>query len=99
MSLAEQLYFNYKDKTYNEKVKQLAEKGKELEALTKDFNNKFGEKDEEDLTEAEKTEMDSMLKKIEQLQADIEKLQEEQTAALDKFKQLVEQTKQRLGIN
>ena len=99
MSLAEQLYFNNKDKTYNEKVKQLGDKSQELESTTKAFSDKFGEKDEEDLTEAEKTEMDSMLKKIEDLQAEIGKLQQETTTALEKFQQLVDLTKQRLGIN
>lgn len=98
MSLAEQLYFNYKDKSYNEKVKQLGEKSKELENLTSEFNKKFGEKEEEELSEAEKTEMDSMLKKIEGLQKEIETLQTDQAAALEKFNQLVSQTKQRLGI-
>lgn len=99
MNLAQQLYFNYKDKTYNEKVKQLGEKSKELENLTNEFNKKFGEKDEEDLTEAEKTEMDSMLEKIEGLQKEIETIQAEQAASLEKFEQLVEQTKKRLGFN
>lgn len=99
MSLAEQLYFNNKDKTYNEKVKQLGDKSQELESTTKAFNDKFGEKDEEDLTETEKTEMDSLLKKIEGLQAEIGQLQQETTTALEKFQQLVNLTKQRLGIN
>ena len=67
--------------------------------IKKAFNDKFGEKDEEDLTETEKTEMDSLLKKIEGLQAEIGQLQQETTTALEKFQQLVNLTKQRLGIN
>jgi len=98
-SLAQQLFFNNKDKTYNENVKQLGDKGQELESTTKAFNDKFGEKDEEDLTEAEKKEMDSMLKKIEALQGEIQKLQENTEASLARWQQLVDQTKQRLGIN
>lgn len=98
MSLAEQLYFNNKDKTYNEKVKLLADKGQELESKTKAFNEKFGEKEEEDLTEAEKTDMDFMLKEIEILQTEIETLQKETSEALANFQKLVDQTKMRLGI-
>jgi tetratricopeptide (TPR) repeat protein len=96
--LAQQLYFNNKDKTYNENVKQLGEKSQELESTTKTFNDKFGEKDEEDLTEAEKSEMDAMLKKIENLQGEIEKLQKNTEASLVNWQQLVDQTKTKLGI-
>jgi len=99
MSLAESLYFSNVDKTYNDKVKLLGDKGKEQENLTNDFNKKFGEKDEEELTDAEITEMDSMLKKLEAIQGEIEKLQTEQAASLEKWQQLIAQTKQRLGIN
>ncbi len=98
MSLAESLYFSNVDKTYNGKVKLLGDKDKEQENLTNDFNKKFGEKDEEELTEAEITEMDSMLKKLDAIQGEIEKLQTEQTASLDKWQQQIDQTKQRLGI-
>lgn len=96
--LAQQLYFNNKDKTYNENVKQLGEKSEELESTTKAFNDKFGEKDEEDLTEAEKTEMDALLKKIENLQGEIEKIQKNTEASLVNWQQLVDQTKTKLGI-
>jgi hypothetical protein len=43
--------------------------------------------------------MDSMLKKLESLQPEIDKLQTEQAASLAKWQQLVDQAKQRLGIN
>lgn len=98
MSLAESLYFSNVDKTYNGKIKLLGDKDKEQENLTNDFNKKFGEKDEEELTEAEITEMDSMLKKLDAIQGEIEKLQTEQTASLDKWQQQIDQTKQRLSI-
>ena len=98
MSLAESLYFSNIDKTFNDNVKLLGDKSKEQENLTTDFNKKFGEKDEEELTDAERTEMDSMLKKLEGIQGEIEKLQTDQTTSLAKWQQLVDQAKQRLGI-
>ncbi|MCJ7579998.1 MAG: hypothetical protein MUP98_05620 [Candidatus Aminicenantes bacterium] len=98
MSLAESLYFSNVDKTFNDKVKLLGDKNKEQENLTAAFNKKFGEKDEEELTDAEKTEMNSMLKKLEGIQGEIEKLQTDQATSLEKWQQLVDQAKLRLGI-
>jgi len=98
MDLAERLHFNNIDKTFNDKVKLLGDKSKEQENLTNDFNKKFVEKDEEDLTDAEKTEMDSMLKKLETIQGEIENLQTDQAASLAKWQQMIAQAKQRLGI-
>ncbi|MFO7866001.1 MAG: hypothetical protein R6V02_04210 [Candidatus Aminicenantes bacterium] len=97
MKLAESLYFS-KNPAYNEKVKELQKKSEELNTLTETFNEKFGEKSEEDLTEAEKEEMNKMLGRIESLQEEIEELQKEQKTELDKFQELVDQIKQKLGI-
>ncbi len=97
MQLAESLYFNLKPE-YNDKVKALQAKSKNLEHLTNTFNDKFGEKDEEDLSDAEKKEMDSILAKIESEHKAIEKLQEEQQITLAAFNQLIEKTKQNLNI-
>jgi hypothetical protein len=97
MQLAESLYFNLNPE-YNDKVKTLQAKSKNLAQLTNTFNDKFGEKDEEDLSDAEIKEMDSILAKIESEQKSIEKLQEEQQVTLAAFNQLIEQTKQNLDI-
>ena len=97
MQLAESLYFNMNPE-YNDKVKALQAKSKSIEQLTSTFNNKFGEKDEEDLSDAEKKEMHSTLAKIESEHKAIEKLQEEQQITLAAFNQLIEQTKQKLDI-
>jgi len=97
MKLAEGIYFN-KNKEYNEKVKQISEKNKKIEELTNSFNKRFGDKDEEDLSDDEKKEMESMLKQIESEHKAIEKLEVEQKVILDKFNSIIEQTKQRLGI-
>lgn len=97
MKLAEGLYFSKKS-DYNEKVKQLAVKAEELEKLTNTFNEKFGEKTEEDLTEKEKKELEKMRKEITALQETIDQLQQEQEEELDKFKALIEEIKKKLGI-
>jgi len=97
MKMAEGLYFHH-NPAYNRKVQEIQAKMPDLEALTKEYNDKFGEKDEDDLTSAEKSEMDSLLGLIEIEQKDIEKLQAEQQATLGKFTRMVEQTKQKLGV-
>jgi len=99
MQMAESLYFlSRKDLNYNGKVQQLQESNKKLENLTTSFNNKFGEKEEENLSDSEKAEMESMLKQIEAEQETIKKLTAETQAALEGFQQLIERTKTRLGI-
>ncbi len=99
MQMAESLYFlSKKELQYNEKVQQLQQRSKKLEDLTNAFNNKFGDKEEEDLTESEKTEMESMLKQIETEQEAVKQLEADTQAALQGFQQLIDRTKQRLGI-
>ena len=97
MKLAEGLYFSNKS-SYNDKVKELAEKAKELEKLTTTFNEKFGEKNEEDLTDKEKKQVEDMRAEIESIQENINEIQEQQQAELDKFNSLLEQIKKKLGI-
>ncbi len=100
MELAENLYFvANKNLKYNEKVKELVDRGKKLEKLTNTFNKKFGEKDEEDLTDDEKKEMKVMLANIDAEKNAIAKLDAETKVALEKFKALIERTKKRLGIS
>ncbi len=99
MKLAETIFFTLnKDLQYNEKVQQLSERNKKLEALTAEFNKKFQDKAEEDLTEAEKKEMNTLLANIKTEEKAIQKLEAETKAALDKFNKLIEETKKRLGI-
>ena len=97
MKMAEGLYFHHNPE-YNRKVQEIQARMPDLEALTKEYNDKFGEKDVDDLSSAEKGEMDSLLGLIEIEQKEVEKLQAEQQAALGKFTQMVEQTKQKLGV-
>lgn len=100
MSLAERLFFNtHKELEYNKTVEELNQKSQKLEELTKKFNETYGDKNEEDLSEEEKKEMQSILDQIKSLEKEIEKLKEKQQEALNKWKQTIEDTKQRLGIS
>ena len=99
MELAEYLFFtSNKDLRFNENVKEIQKKSKNLEKLTKTFNKKFGEKDEEDLSEAEMKEMENILAQIEAGQKALKKLEDAQKGAVDKFTRLIEETKKKLGI-
>jgi len=99
MELAESIFFTTnKDLKFNERVKEIQQRNAKLEELTKSFNEKFGEKAEEDLTEAEKKEMLALKAEIEAEQKAIQKLEDEQKVVLDKFNKLIEEAKKRLGI-
>jgi tetratricopeptide (TPR) repeat protein len=99
MQMAESLYFlSKKELKYNENVQELQQRTKKLEDLTNTFNNKFGDKEEEDLSDGEKGEMESLLKQIDAEQEAIKRLEAETQAALQGFQQLIDRTKQRLGI-
>lgn len=99
MQMAESLYFlSKKELKYNENVQELQKRSKKLEELTNTFNDKFGDKEEEDLSDSEKKEMESMLAQIEAEQEAIKRLESETQAALQGFQQLLEKAKQRLGI-
>lgn len=100
MSLAETLFFNtHKELQYNKTVKELNEKSNKLEELSSEFNKKFSDKSEEDLTEEQKKEMQSLLDQIESLKKSIKELEAKQKEALEKWQNLIEETKKRLGIS
>jgi tetratricopeptide (TPR) repeat protein len=99
MELAESIFFTSdRNAKYNQNVKALQKKSKNLENFTNTFNKKFGEKDEEDLSDAEKREMDDILKEIEFEEMDIQEIRAEQKIVLENFNKLIEETKQRLGV-
>jgi len=98
MKMAEGLFFTMnKDLKYNETVLEIQNKTKELNELTENFNTRFGNKEEEELSEREKKQLKDLLSQIEGLKTEIEKLKKQQEAAIVKFNQLVEETKRRLG--
>lgn len=100
MELAESLFFTTvnKDLRFNEKSKELQERSAKRDGMVKAFNDKFGEKNEEDLTEAEKKEMQNMKAQIESEEKAMQKLEAEQKLALDKWNTQIEEAKKRLGI-
>jgi hypothetical protein len=98
MKMAQGLFFTMnKDLKYNEIVLAIQNKVKELDELTQIFNERFGNKNEEDLSDRDKQKMKDMLAEIEAKKAEIEKLKQQQEAAIAKFNQMVEETKKRLG--
>jgi tetratricopeptide (TPR) repeat protein len=97
--IAENLFFlSNKALKYNETVTQIQERNKNVEDLTKAYNAKFGGKDAEDLSSAEKAEMGSMLAEIDGVKKEIEKLQASQATAVGQFNKMLEETRQRLGV-
>jgi hypothetical protein len=97
MKLAEGLYFN-QNPQYNQIVKDIQAKTKSLEQMTNTFNSKFGDKEEDDLSDAEKSEVKTLLANIEKAQKDLAALQTQQQTELEKFQTRIAQTKQKLGI-
>jgi len=97
--IAENLFFlSNKSLKYNETVAMIQERNKKVEELTKGYNAKFGGKDAEDLSGAEKAEMESILAEIEIEKKEIEKLQASQAGAVAQFNKMLEDTRQRLGV-
>ena len=97
MKLAEGLYFK-QNPQYNQIVTDIQTKTKNLEQMTNTFNGKYGDKEEDDLTDAEKKEIATLLANIEKAQKDLTALQTQQQTELEKFQTRISQTKQKLGI-
>lgn len=97
--IAENLFFlSNKDLRYNETITQIQEINKKVDDMTKAYNAKFGGKDQEDLTDAEKADMKQMLAQIDAQKKEIEKLQASQAAAVAQFNKMLDDTRQRLGV-
>ncbi|MDD8020583.1 MAG: hypothetical protein PHU81_05280 [Acidobacteriota bacterium] len=97
MKMAESLFYTMnKDLKYNDTVLALQNKVKELEETTKIFNERFGGKSEEDLSEKDKEKMKDFMAEIKDKKAEIEDLKKQQQEAINKFNQLLEETKRRL---
>jgi tetratricopeptide (TPR) repeat protein len=99
LSLAESLFFTAnKDLKYNENIKQIEEINKKIDELTKTYNTKFEGKNEDELSDAEKREMKTLLDSIEVEKKNLQKLESDQNLSVAKFNKLLDETKQRLGI-
>ncbi|NOR15039.1 MAG: hypothetical protein GQ544_04995 [Candidatus Aminicenantes bacterium] len=97
MKFAEGLYFS-QNPQYNQVVKDIQTKSKSLEQMTNTFNSKFGDKEEDDLSDAEKKEIETILANIKKAEKDIEGLHARQQSELEKFQTRISQVKQKLGI-
>jgi tetratricopeptide (TPR) repeat protein len=99
MALAENLFFTTnKDIKWNDIVNQITAINKKIEDLTKAYNTKFGDKEEDSLTPADKKEMKSMLDQIAAEKKKLEPLKASQEQVIDMFNKLIAETKTRLGI-
>ncbi len=99
LGMAQSLFFSSSsDAKYNEVIKQIQEKNKKIEALTKTFNTKFEGKNEEDLTDEEKAEMKKILGEIEAQKAEIAKLQTSSSEMTAKWTKRMEEVKKKLGL-
>jgi peptidoglycan hydrolase CwlO-like protein len=76
LGMAQNLFFTSSpDAKINDVIKKIEAVQKRIDDLTKSFNVKFAEKNEEELTDAEKTEMKKILGDIDAAKAEIAKLQ------------------------
>jgi tetratricopeptide (TPR) repeat protein len=99
MQLAESLFFTYnKDLRYNETVKEIQRKNKELADLTKEYNDRYGNKQDDELSDTDKRMMRIMEQDIEAVQKEIEGLVAKQKSTLGKFNKLIDEAKRRIGV-
>lgn len=99
LGMAQSLFFSTSsDAKYNEVIKQIQGKNKQIEELTKTFNAKFEGRNEEDLSDAEKAEMKKILADIEAQKAEIAKLQSSSSVMTAKWTKRMEEVKKKLGL-
>ena len=96
--MAQNLFFTSSpDAKINDVINKIQEKQKKIDELTKSFNTKFADKNEEELTDAEKAEMKKILADIDAEKAEIAKLQSSSSEMTAKWTKRVEDVKKRLG--
>ncbi len=95
---AQSIFFsNGEGARYNELVSKIQEHNKAIEQLTKNYNDRFGDKDPNELSGSDKSTMKKLQDAIAQEKAAIDKIKAEQQSYMDRFNQLVTQTKSKLG--
>ncbi len=95
---AQSIYFhNGEGANYNALVSKIQEHNKAVEQLTKNYNERFGDKNPDELRGSERNTMRKLQEAIEEEKAAIAKLQAEQQSYMDRFNQLVAQAKSKLG--
>ena len=73
-------------------------KNKELADLTKEYNERYGNKQDDELSDTDKRMMRIMEQDIESVQKDIEGLVAKQKSTLGKFNKLINEAKRRIGV-
>jgi tetratricopeptide (TPR) repeat protein len=100
LGMAQGIFFgSSSDSKFNDTIKQIQDKTKKIDELTKTFNTKFVDKNEEDLTDAEKAEMKKILADIDVQKKEIAKLQSSSSDMTTKWTKRMEDVKKRLGSN
>jgi tetratricopeptide (TPR) repeat protein len=98
LGMAQNLFFTSSpDAKINDVIKKIEGVQKRIDDLTKSFNTKFAEKNEEELTDAEKADMKKILGDIDAAKAEIAKLQASSSEITGKWAKRVEEVKKRLG--
>ncbi|MBU1199198.1 MAG: hypothetical protein KKF46_00460 [Nanoarchaeota archaeon] len=91
----------YKDSetqmTYNQLAQEIQALAKENTAVVNTWNEKFVNKTEEELTEAEKQEMAELQKLISKIERDSNYFKDKQQAALDAFNNIIEEIRKQLN--
>ena len=98
LGMAQNLFFTSSpDAKINDVINKIQEKQKKIDDLTKAFNTKFTDKNEEDLTDAEKAEMKKILADIDVQKAEIAKLQSSSSEITAKWTRRMDDVKKRIG--
>jgi len=96
LGMAQNLFLG-DNKELKESFAKIEEHNKALQELTKTFNERFGDKSEDDLSDSDKRTMRKLNEAIAAEQEAINKIQAEQKSVLDKFNQLIAQVRAKLG--
>jgi tetratricopeptide (TPR) repeat protein len=100
LGMAQNLFFTSSpDAKINDVINKIQEKQKKIDELTKSFNTKFADKNEEELTDAEKADMKKILSDIDAVKAEIAKLQSSSTEITAKWSKRMEDVKKKIGTN
>jgi len=98
LGMAQNLFFTSSpDAKINDVIKKIQEKQKKIDELTNTFNTKFTDRNEEDLTDGEKAEMNKILADIDVQKAEIAKLQSSSSDMTAKWTKRMEDVKKRIG--
>jgi tetratricopeptide (TPR) repeat protein len=100
LGMAQNLFFTSSpDAKINDVINKIQEKQKKIDELTKSFNTKFADKNEEELTDDQKAEMKKILGDIDTIKVEIAKLQSSSSEMTAKWTKRMEDVKKKLGTN